>query len=134
MDPLPGPQHDVDHGVPQADVGDDRVRRQKPVRCREDRVGGVAQHPLPGERVVGEIGLMIRDVKLSSKKMPVQWNPSIVLYPVNVTYLPVERDEDHSKDYVKAQMTMYINTDLDPYIKPEDVIKYCKKNVKNWIP
>lgn len=89
---------------------------------------------LPGERVVGEIGLMIRDVKLSSKKMPVRWNPSMVLYPVNVTYLPIERDEDAPKDYMKAQMTMYINTDLDSSIQPEDVIRYCKKNAKNWIP
>ena len=85
---------------------------------------------------VGEgYGLMLRSVKLSTKKMPIVWgNGSFSLYPVNTTYLPGEYDEDDPTKYVKAQMTMFINRDIDYSAKPEDVIAYCNKNKNNWIP
>jgi hypothetical protein len=67
--------------------------------------------------------------------MPIIWgNGSFSLYPVNTTYLPGEYDEDDPQKYVKAQMTMFINRDIDYSAKPEDVIAYCKKNKNNWIP
>ena len=79
-------------------------------------------------------GLMIRDVR-TSKKMPTVWaGGSIHLYPVNVTYLPIEFNRDEEKFYQKDQMTVYINTDIDSTVTIDDVIKYCKENAATWNP
>lgn len=77
---------------------------------------------------------MLRDVRLSGKKMPALPENAIHIYPVNVTYLPSEFDEDNPANYKKAQMTLYINTDMDATVTAQDVIDYVNRNSKNWIP
>lgn len=78
-------------------------------------------------------GLMLRDVKLSSKKMPTVEN-GISVYPVNITFLPADVDEDDPSEYKKVQASMFINDNIDSSVTADDVIRYVNKNKDNWIP